>query len=222
MYINTGMFIYTAIYGKLAYASRPRDVWMGILGKMSLFGQQVTVMTHQIDTGSPWRVSCTLASVTDLTETLAFGFSGCANLGVTLVDIVTPEHRSRIMRSIRSKDTGPELIVRKLVHRLGYRFRLHRRDLPGRPDLVFPGRRKVIFVHGCFWHQHPGCSRATTPKSNTAAWREKLERNQQRDIEAVNKLVKQGWSVLVIWECETKLKHESLLIAKLEKFFGAD
>ncbi len=108
------------------------------------------------------------------------------------------------MRQIRSKDTKPELAVRRLVHRLGYRFRLHRRDLPGSPDLVFPGRRKVIFVHGCFWHQHPnpGCRDARAPRSNGDYWKPKLARTAVRDAEAEQELRTLGWDVLTIWECE--------------------
>ncbi len=114
------------------------------------------------------------------------------------------EGRSRIMRAIRSKDTEPELLVRGIAHRLGYRFRLHRKDLPGKPDLVFPGRRKIVFVHGCFWHQHPGCSAGRLPTSNEDYWLPKLSKNIVRDANAVTRLREMGWRVLVIWECETK------------------
>lgn len=106
------------------------------------------------------------------------------------------------MRRIRKTDTKPELAVRRAAHRLGYRFRLHRRDLPGTPDLVFPRLRKVILVHGCFWHQHPGCRLARTPKSRLDYWLPKLRRNQQRDTEASQALDRLGWKVLVIWECQ--------------------
>lgn len=110
------------------------------------------------------------------------------------------------MRAIRSKGMKPEIIVRRLAHSLGYRFRLHRDDLPGKPDMVFPGRRAVIFVHGCFWHQHPfkDCKDSRLPKSNTDYWEPKLLRNQTRDSEHVAALQAQGWRVLVIWECQTK------------------
>ena len=109
------------------------------------------------------------------------------------------------MRRIRSKDTKPELIVRSLVHRLGYRYRLHRRDLPGKPDLVFGPRRKIIFVHGCFWHQHqdPKCLDGRSPRSNTGYWSEKLARNVQRDRKRESELRELGWEILVIWECQT-------------------
>lgn len=121
-----------------------------------------------------------------------------------MVDTVTPKRRSEIMSGIRSKGMKPEMTVRRLLHAMGYRFRLHRRDLPGKPDLVFPGRRKVIFVHGCFWHQHgaPGCKIARRPKSNQEYWLPKLDRNAARDAEHQASLRGQGWDVLVIWECE--------------------
>ena len=108
-----------------------------------------------------------------------------------------------MMRGIRGKDTKPELLVRRLVHRLGHRYRLHRRDLAGSPDLVFPGRRKVIFVHGCYWHRHPGCRFAYTPKSNIDFWEKKFAGNVERDAAAMAALDREGWDPLVIWECET-------------------
>ncbi len=107
------------------------------------------------------------------------------------------------MRRIRDRNTTPEMVVRRLTHRLGYRFRLHRVDLPGKPDLVFPVRRKVIFVHGCFWHQHPGCRRSHTPRSNTDYWKPKLARNIARDKQRQSQLEALGWRVLVVWECQT-------------------
>lgn len=120
------------------------------------------------------------------------------------MDTFNPTARSALMCRVRGKDTQPEMIVRRLAHRLGYRFRLHRRDLPGRPDLVFPARRAVIFVHGCFWHQHD-CSRgARRPMSNTAYWHPKLDRNIERDREAREQLEIQGWRVLLLWECEMR------------------
>ncbi len=110
--------------------------------------------------------------------------------------------RSANMRAIRSKDMQPELQVRSIVHRLGYRFRLHRKDLPGKPDLVFPSQRKVIFVHGCFWHSH-GCKISHVPKSNVSYWGPKLERNRLRDNGNIEALKKAGWQTLIVWECET-------------------
>ncbi len=122
-----------------------------------------------------------------------------------MVDKLTPEERSRNMGKIRSKDTSPEMVVRKLVHRLGYRYRLHRKDLPGKPDLTFPSKKKIIFVHGCFWHQHQAssCKIARLPKSKTDYWIPKLQRNVERDIQHRKALKKMGWDSLVIWECET-------------------
>lgn len=110
------------------------------------------------------------------------------------------------MRAIRSKDMTPEIAVRKMAHRLGYRFRLHRKDLPGKPDIVFPSRHAVIFVHGCFWHQYPdpNCKDAQMPKSNTDYWHPKLARNQARDVKNEEDLKVKGWRVLIIWECQTK------------------
>ena len=122
------------------------------------------------------------------------------------MDKLTAERRSANMRAIRSKDMKPEKAVRSLAHAMGYRFRLHRKDLPGKPDLVFPARRAVIFVHGCFWHQHPApeCKDSRSPKSNVDYWRPKLERNQARDAKNKADLEAEGWRVLVLWECQTK------------------
>jgi DNA mismatch endonuclease, patch repair protein len=122
------------------------------------------------------------------------------------------------MRRIRSVDTQPELRVRSLVHSMGFRFRLHRRDLPGTPDLVFPRFRKVILVHGCFWHQHFGCTRAFTPKTHGDYWLPKLRHNREKDEAAAAALAALGWDVLVIWECETT--HAQVLVARLHAFLG--
>lgn len=137
-----------------------------------------------------------------------------------MTDKLTPEHRSRNMAAIRSKGMKPERVVRSLVHGMGYRYRLHRKGLPGKPDLVFGPRRKVIFVHGCFWHQHddPACKIARRPKSNQTYWDEKLSRNVARDQRNQAELDGQGWSVLVIWECETK--DVETLKAKLRRFLS--
>lgn len=118
------------------------------------------------------------------------------------MDIVTPAKRSRMMAGIKGKNTSPEMAVRRLVHGLGFRFRLHRRNLPGSPDLVLPRLRKVIFVHGCFWHRHPGCRFAYTPKSRTEFWLTKLNANVRRDAVTRRALVDAGWKVLIVWECE--------------------
>ena len=116
---------------------------------------------------------------------------------------VDPAVRKRMQRNRRS-DTKPEMIVRRLAHRLGYRFRLHRKDLPGTPDLVFPSRRKVIMVHGCFWHQHPGCKLAKLPRLRPEYWLPKLKRNVERDARNLEHLRREGWTPHVVWECETR------------------
>ncbi len=108
------------------------------------------------------------------------------------------------MAQVKSENTSPELAIRKLLHRLGFRFRLHRKDLPGKPDIVLPKHKTVIFVHGCFWHGHLGCKRASRPTSNTDFWNKKLDRNIERDRAAREELEKIGWRVMTIWECEIK------------------
>lgn len=128
------------------------------------------------------------------------------------MDKVSKEQRSRNMAAVPSKNSKPELEARRQLHRLGYRFRLHRKDLPGTPDIVLPKYRLCIFVHGCFWHRHAGCKRTTTPASNAAFWRQKFERNQNRDAEARVLLELLGWRVAVIWSCETA-SEESLDVA---------
>jgi DNA mismatch endonuclease (patch repair protein) len=135
-----------------------------------------------------------------------------------MADKLTAIERSRNMASIRSKDMKPELAARKAAHSLGFRFRLHRKDLPGKPDLVFPKYRAVIFVHGCFWHQHaePSCLDGRPPKSNLAYWGPKLARNAARDEASRAQLEAQGWRVLVVWECETK--QMPLLAGKIADF----
>lgn len=120
------------------------------------------------------------------------------------MDIVDRETRSRMMGNIRGKNTKPELVVRRLAHSLGYRFRLHRRDLPGSPDITFPKFRAVIFVHGCFWHRHDGCRFCTTPSSNLSFWSEKFRRNVERDRKAEAALLGMGWRTIIVWECQTR------------------
>ena len=121
-----------------------------------------------------------------------------------MADRYTAAQRSCVMSKVRNRDTKPEIIVRHLAHSMGYRYRLHRRDLPGKPDLVFPGRRKVIFVHGCFWHGHECKSGQTRPQSNREFWDSKLNRNKVRDAKNQADLSELGWTVCVIWGCETK------------------
>lgn len=118
-----------------------------------------------------------------------------------MVDTRTPEQRRRIMQSVGQKNTGPEVAVRRALHRLGYRFRLHSKGLPGRPDIVFPSRKKLIFVHGCFWHGH-NCSKGRLPKSRPEFWIPKIDGNKSRDERIVNELKKDGWESFVIWQCE--------------------
>lgn len=121
------------------------------------------------------------------------------------MDHLTPERRSENMAAIKGGDTTPEMAVRRLVHRLGYRFRLHRRDLPGKPDLVLAKHRAVVFVHGCFWHQHAAADcKARPPKSNQGYWLPKLKRNVDRDARNAEALAEAGWRVLTVWECETR------------------
>lgn len=120
-----------------------------------------------------------------------------------MVDTFTPEKRSAIMRAVKGKDTSPELAIRRLVHSLGYRYRLHRANLPGKPDLVFPGRKKIIFVHGCFWHWH-GCKRSRMPEANRNYWKQKIGRNVKRDRKTRRDLKSLGWKSMVIWECQSK------------------
>lgn len=125
--------------------------------------------------------------------------------------------RSALMGRVRGKNSKPEIVVRRLAHALGYRFRLHGRNLPGTPDLVFPRLRKVIFVHGCFWHRHRGCYRTTTPKTRAKFWAEKFKRNIERDTRKETQLRALGWDVLVLWECETF--DMSTLSVRLATFF---
>jgi len=131
-----------------------------------------------------------------------------------VTDTLSPIERSARMALVRGKDTKPELIVRRLAHALGYRFRLHRRDLPGAPDLVFVARRKVVFVHGCFWHRHPGCGR--TPKSRLDFWLPKLTANRARDLRNQRLLRLAGWKTLVVWECQ--LRRPGAVERRLRRF----
>ncbi|QCY10898.1 DNA mismatch endonuclease Vsr [Pseudomonas sp. MPC6] len=128
------------------------------------------------------------------------------------MDIVDSATRSRMMAAIRGKNTGPEIVVRRYLHAHGYRFRIHRKDLPGKPDIVMPKLRTCIFVHGCFWHRHPDCKFAYTPKSRLDFWLPKFAKNVERDQAAQDALRALGWNVVIIWECETKktdlLRHK--------------
>ena len=135
-----------------------------------------------------------------------------------MADTLTQDARSERMARVKSKNTRPELIVRRLVHSLGYRYRLHQRALPGSPDLVFAGRRKVIFVHGCFWHRHPdpACKLVRQPKSRLDFWVPKFEANVRRDVEAQRALASDGWGITTIWECE--LRDRAALETRLRSF----
>jgi len=132
------------------------------------------------------------------------------------MDKVSPEKRSWTMAKVKGRDTCPEKIVRSLLHSMGYRFRLQRTDLPGKPDITLPKRKTAVFVHGCFWHRHPGCKRATTPASNTEYWNPKFARTIGRDARNQGLLEAGGWRVLVIWECE--LKDLAALRARVRNF----
>ncbi|MEB6588397.1 very short patch repair endonuclease [Pseudomonas asiatica] len=129
------------------------------------------------------------------------------------MDVVDTETRSRMMSGIRGKNTKPEMTVRRFLHAHGYRYRLHRRDLPGKPDLVLPKLKVCLFVHGCFWHRHPGCRYATTPKTRVEFWDEKFLKNVARDLANIQALENAGWRVLIIWECQ--LKTDKLALDKL-------
>jgi DNA mismatch endonuclease (patch repair protein) len=136
---------------------------------------------------------------------------------MTGTDVFTPAERSAVMAAVKGKDTKPERLVRRLAHALGYRFRLHRKDLPGAPDLAFPGRAKALFVHGCFWHGHDCARGARAPKANAEYWRGKIARNRARDAAALDALAARGWDALVLWECE--LKRDDLP-RRLHAFLG--
>lgn len=133
-------------------------------------------------------------------------------------DALSPAQRSALMARIGPKDSKPEMIVRRLLHRIGYRYRLHRRDLPGTPDIVFPSKRKVIFVHGCFWHRHPGCRAASMPKTRPEFWQRKFHNNIERDAQKIAQLSHQGWESLVIWSCE--VGDTETLMVKLRDFLN--
>lgn len=134
------------------------------------------------------------------------------------MDTVSKERRSEIMGLVKARNTRPEVFVRRLFHRLGYRFRLHPKNLPGGPDFALPRHRVAVFVHGCFWHRHPGCPNTRTPKSRVEFWEEKFQGNMRRDKRARRLLSKAGWRVLVVWECE--LVDTEALAAKIQKFMG--
>jgi len=135
------------------------------------------------------------------------------------MDRISSTDRSTLMARIRKKNTKPELAVRRLAHRLGYRFRLHQGDLPGTPDLVFRSRRKVVFVHGCFWHQHRGCGLARMPKTRLNYWKPKFARNKAHDHAVRARLRRKGWSSIVVWECQAN--NVALITNMLSRFLGS-
>ena len=126
------------------------------------------------------------------------------------------------MSKIGPKNSKPEIFIRKLIHNLGYRFRLHRKDLPGKPDLVFPKYRKVIFVHGCFWHGHKRCNKSKLPETNTAFWKEKISKNIKRDFANYNDLKSLGWNYLVLWQCQIKKNNIEQLKQKVVSFLNGE
>jgi DNA mismatch endonuclease, patch repair protein len=138
-----------------------------------------------------------------------------------MTDVVSPEVRSRMMSGIRGKDTAPELTLRRALFAAGFRFRLHVRKMPGRPDIVLPRYRAVVFVHGCFWHQHTGCRYATTPGSNAAFWQRKFAENRARDEKAVAALIATGWRVLTVWECELSSARAAPTSAEVATWIAA-
>jgi DNA mismatch endonuclease (patch repair protein) len=137
-----------------------------------------------------------------------------------MADSLTSERRSWNMSRIRGRNTGPELRLRSLLHREGFRFRLHAKQLPGSPDIVLPKYRTVIFVHGCFWHRHPGCRNATMPSTRREFWREKFEGNVSRDLRNQAALEAAGWTVLTIWECELKADAEGIVRRLVDELRG--
>lgn len=137
-----------------------------------------------------------------------------------MTDVLTPRQRTACMKAVRSKNTSPEMLVRRTAHALGYRYALHVDRLPGKPDLVFTSRGKIIFVHGCFWHNH-NCARGSRmPATNASYWQSKRERNAHRDAVNIRQLRKEGWSVMTIWECRTR--DRTALAARIKRFLGVD
>lgn len=135
-----------------------------------------------------------------------------------MADIFSANKRTEIMKKVRTKDTGCELAVRKMIYAMGYRYRLHKKILPGKPDIVFNGIKKVIFVNGCFWHGHSGCSRGNLPDANSSFWQKKIEGNKLRDAKVVKKLKEIGWRSLIIWQCQVNGKNAPELKGRIKKF----
>lgn len=135
-----------------------------------------------------------------------------------MADTVDPRTRSRMMSAIRGRNTRPELALRKGLHGLGFRFRLHRPDMPGRPDIVFPKYQAVVFVHGCFWHRHSGCRYCTTPASNILFWKSKFAQNEKRDARNESELLARGWRVGVVWECQLSSGNGALILGLVARW----
>ncbi|NWG14605.1 MAG: DNA mismatch endonuclease Vsr [Acidobacteria bacterium] len=137
-----------------------------------------------------------------------------------MTDVFCKEKRSWIMARVKGRDTKPEMLVRSLIHRMGFRFRIHKRDLPGNPDIVLPRHGKAIFVHGCFWHGHNPCRRSKRPTTNKAFWNKKLDENIRRDKRFRRELHRMGWKTLVVWQCE--IRHPKKLLRKLDGFLHGE
>lgn len=137
-----------------------------------------------------------------------------------MTDHIDTEARSRLMSRVRSKNTRPEMALRRALHAQGYRYRVHRKDLPGSPDIVFPARKRVVFVHGCFWHRHAGCKLSSTPKSNVEFWTRKFEANVARDLRNQRELEQMGWQVFVIWQCQ--IRDINRAVKKVSAFLGPE
>jgi DNA mismatch endonuclease (patch repair protein) len=137
-----------------------------------------------------------------------------------MTDVFAPEKRSWLMSHIKGKNTKPEIKVRKMIYSMGYRYRLNVKELPGKPDIVLRNRRKVIFVHGCYWHGHKDCSRAHRPSSNIDFWNDKIEANMRRDEKVIRELKAAGWSVFIVWECQ--LRHAEEVEKRLRDFLGGN
>ncbi|CZG79291.1 DNA mismatch endonuclease Vsr [Legionella pneumophila serogroup 1] len=136
-----------------------------------------------------------------------------------MTDKLTPEHRSRNMAAIKNKNTRPELEIRSYLFKNGFRYRLHRKDLPGKPDLTLTKYKTVIFINGCFWHRHTGCKLAYTPKSNLEFWEQKFLKNVENDLKKLKQLEMQGWKVIIVWECEIKNKNYHWLVNEIKNAF---
>lgn len=136
-----------------------------------------------------------------------------------MTDKLTPEHRSRNMAAIKNKNTRPELEIRSYLFKNGFRYRLHRKDLPGKPDLTLTKYKTVIFINGCFWHRHTGCKLAYTPKSNLEFWEQKFQKNVENDLKKLKQLEMQGWKVIIVWECEIKNTNYHWLVNEIKSAF---